>query len=501
MKRTKHIAVTINGKQIAVDAPVLLSTLTGDEKPCGGHGSCGKCRVLAHGDLSEISQAERRLLSPEDLERGIRLACLTYATGDCEIESLQGKEKEKILIRGSFSTAKIKPVFQKYGVSIDLGTTTLASRLYDTEGNLLAEDARHNPQGKWGADVISRMEAALGGEATALSDTICHALNDILLTLAKNANVCAKEIDGVVITGNTVMLSLLTGESVEPLSRAPFSARRLFGETITADELKLHTLSKNTSVYLPPCISAFVGADTVCAILATELCERNAAMLVDIGTNGETALWQGGRLTVCSTAAGPALEGVGISFGMGAQTGAIDQVSIVNGSFFAHVIGNTPPRGICGSGLIDAVACMLDLELLDESGYLENDPTVIHTPVSLTQADIRSLQLAKSAICAGILTLMEDRGLKPSALSELLVAGGFGTALTPRNAARIGLFPRTLAEHVRAVGNAALSGASLLLLSADTRQKAREVASRAVTISLADSPIFQKNYLRGMIFS
>ena len=501
MKQTKYITVTVNGNKITAKAPILLSTLTGEELPCGGHGSCGKCRVLAQGNLSEISPTERRLLSPAELAQGIRLACLTYATGDCEIESLQGKKKEKILTRGSFSTAKIQPVFQKYGVAIDLGTTTVASRLYDTEGKLLAEDARHNPQSNRGADVVSRMEAALGGAKDALRDAICNALNESISELSKIARISAKDIDGGVITGNTVMLSLLTGESVEPLSHAPFSASRLFGETVTADALNLHTLSKNTPIDLPPCISAFVGADTVCAILATDLCEKDAAMLVDIGTNGEMALWQGGRLTVCSTAAGPALEGVGISSGMQAQAGAIDRVSIVNGAFFAHVIEKTAPRGICGSGLIDAVACMLDLELLDENGSLEEDPCVIQSPVLLTQADIRALQLAKSAIRAGLETLIDNQNLKPSDISVLFVAGGLGASFHPRNASRIGLLPHGMTEKIRAVGNAALSGASLLLLNTDAGQRARDLASCAVTISLANSPIFQKNYLRGMIFS
>lgn len=494
----KRITVTVNGNKITAKAPVLLSSLTGDEKPCGGHGSCGKCRVLAHGDLSEMTDAEKALLSPAELAQGVRLACLTYATGDCEIESIRGTDGEKILTRGSFSTAKIKPAFQKYGVAIDLGTTTVASKLYDTEGNLLATDARHNPQGKWGADVISRMEAALGGAEGEISNAIRNALNEILLTLAKNANVCAKEIDGMVITGNTVMLSLLTEESVEPLSHAPFSASRLFGETVTADALNLHTLSKSTPIYLPPCISAFVGADTVCAILATDLCKAFTAMLVDVGTNGEMALWHDGRLTVCSTAAGPAFEGVGISMGMCAQAGAIDEVSIVNGSLFCHVVEQTNPVGICGSGLLDAVAAMLDLELLDAGGYLEDDPTVIDAPVCLTQADIRSLQLAKSAICAGLVTLIEHENLNPSDIPTLFVAGGLGTSLKPGSASRIGLFPKALAERLQAVGNAALAGASLLLLNTDARQRAHDLASCATTLSLAESNAFAETFTRGM---
>lgn len=180
----------------------------------------------------------------------------------------------------------------------------------------------------------------------------------------------------------------------------------------------LTCLHPATPVYLPPCISAFVGADITCAILATQLCEGNTALLAGIGTNGEMALWHDGKLTVCSTAAGPAFDGVGISMGMRGADGAIDKVTLSEGALQAHILGNGPPVGICGSGLVDAVACLLENGILDESGCLEDDSVVIADPVALIPKDIRMLQLAKSAICAGLVTLIDDAKISPPKLSQ-----------------------------------------------------------------------------------
>ena len=497
----EQITVMVNGRPVAAVAGMLLSEITHGERPCGGHGKCGKCRVVAHGHLSPPSEAERRLLSEAELARGVRLSCLTRVQGDCTVETnYAGQSTARIVTEGTARGIEIKPTFDRYGVAVDIGTTTLAARLYGADGKLLADVSRLNPQLQCGADVISRIEAALAGKADLLADLIRGALNEMLLELALAAHIDASEIDGVVITGNTVMLSLLVGASVEPFSHAPFDVERLFGEEMSACELSLTSLAPGTPVYPARCISAFVGADTVCAMLATGLCDRGTAMLADIGTNGEMALWHNGRLTVCSTAAGPAFEGVGISCGMRGAVGAIDRVAVVNGRLHAHVIGETEPIGICGSGLCDAAACMLDLELLDESGYLEDSPQVIQSPVALTQQDIRMLQLAKSAICAGLLTLAKSCSLQVTDVPVLYVAGGFGYYLNKRSAARIGLLPRALAEVSRAVGNAALDGAAMLLLNADQRVLCEKISSQAKMLELSTSPVFSEHYINGMMF-
>ena len=495
----KQIAVTVNGKPRLAVADMTLSEIINGEKPCGGHGKCGKCKVIAGGELSPLTEAELNLLSSDELVGGARLACLTRALGNCDITTVSEREISQIVTAGELPKIEIKPLFAKYGVAIDIGTTTLAARLYDTKGYLLAHTSRLNPQQEWGADVISRIEAALDGKAQELAKAIRQALDDMIYELADIAKISTKDVDCAVITGNTIMLSLLTEQSVEPFSHAPFNAKRLFAETITSDEIELYNLSQNTPIYLPPCISAFVGADTTCALLATQLCDGNTAMIADIGTNGEMALWHNKKLTVCSTAAGPAFEGVGISMGMRGADGAIDKVQIENGRLKAHVIGGGAPTGICGSGLVDAVACMLDLELVDESGYLEDDEFVIKSPVCLTPKDIRMLQLAKSAICAGIVALVDTEKLNASDISTLYIAGGFGNYLNKKNAAKIGLLPKDLTEGSKTVGNAALAGAAMILLNAEIKEKGEKIASSANTLDLSTNPVFSDQYMSGMM--
>ena len=221
-------------------------------------------------------------------------------------------------------------------------------------------------------------------------------------------------------------------------------------------------------------------------------------MLCDIGTNGEMALWHGGKLFVTSTAAGPVFEGAGIECGCMGVDGAIDKVGIVNGGLNAHVIGNTRPVGICGSGLVDAAACMLDLEIIDESGYLEDEQIIIQAPVCLNPKDIRMLQLAKSAICAGIMTLVESEGLDSSRISKLLVAGGFGSCLNRKNAVKIGLIPKAFSEKMQTVGNAALGGAAIFLLDKNARSKAELLSRNAKTVELSANPLFTGNYMKAM---
>ncbi|MBQ3017013.1 MAG: DUF4445 domain-containing protein [Clostridia bacterium] len=496
----KEINVTYLGRVIPATRDKSVAEIIGGERPCGGHGKCGKCKYIIEGEISPISDTERALLSESELSSGVRLSCLTYPLGDVTVRSIDEDGGAEIVTGGALPSFEPKPTFSKYGAAIDIGTTTLAAKLYDTSGAALSTAAAINPQGEFGADVISRIEAALGGSDLKLAEAVRGALDDLILELARGANISAADIDGVVITGNTVMLSLLVCESVEPHSHAPFAAKRLFGEALLASELGIKCLGAKTEIYLAPCISAFVGADTVCAILATELCERDTAMLCDIGTNGEMALWHGERLTVCSTAAGPAFEGVGISCGMRGGVGAIDRVSPIGGSLAAHVIGDVLPRGICGSGLVDAVAAMLELEIIDEGGYLEDDEYTILDPVALTPKDIRMLQLAKSAICAGLLTLLDGAKLAVSDVPKLYIAGGFGNYLSFANAARIGLLPKKLARVSKTVGNAALSGASMLLLDKDMRARAESIAKSAKTLDLTSSPTFTEKYIEGMMF-
>lgn len=504
----KTVTVLLNGTPLTCPAGTVLGDLMQaggrGHMPCGGHGKCGKCRVTVVGEVSDPTEDEKRALSPEELAGGIRLSCRVTVWGDCAVTTAE-QGRGQIVTHGAFpasmSGKTYDPAWSGYGVAIDIGTTTLAARLYDREGKLLSETSRLNPQSAWGADVISRMEAAMAGNAGKIAQITRRALDGMLTELADAAEVEASDIGAVVITGNTVMLHLLTETNVEPLTHAPFAAERLFGEVLTAKELGLTALSSDAPVYLPPCIAAFIGSDTVTATLASDLREiPETALLCDIGTNGEMVLWHEGTLYACSTAAGPAFEGAGISMGMSGRVGAIDRVWVRDGAIQAHVIGEGDPVGLCGSGLVDAVAALLDTELLDETGYLEDDPVCITEPVTIIQEDIRAVQLAKSAIHAGMRTLIHTARLDCDDVATLYIAGGFGSYLDVRNAGKIGLLPEELTDRVTVLGNAALTGAAMLLLCEDLRAVCERLARETRVVELATNPVFVSEYMERMMF-
>ena len=496
--------LTVNGTEYSVPAGIRLSDALARANvstswPCGGLGRCGKCRVKARGALSEPDVQERQLLSAEELAAGVRLACRTYVLGDCKAEAAVSSGEE-IATRGAGRVAAVRPAFSRYGAAVDLGTTTLAARIYDASGRLLASGGRMNPQSRFGADVISRIQASMDGARGELAACVREGIAALLAELCEKAGLSPAELDGAVIAGNTAMLYLLTASAPDALSRAPFEADRLFGEETDAAALAL-PLGEGARVYLPRCISAFVGADITAAITSSGLCRSDKTqLLADVGTNGEMALWHGGKLRCCSTAAGPAFEGAGLSMGMQGADGAIDHRTVEDGELCAHVIGGKDAKGVCGSGVVDALACLLDLEALDETGLLDGDPTPLSGDVSLTQKDVRMIQLAKSAVCAGMYTLVERASLTTDDVSELLVAGGFGSYLDLGSAGKIGLIPLSIVPRTRVIGNASLDGASMLLLDKALRAESEAMANAAETVDLSTDPVFMEQYTEGMFF-
>ena len=493
--------VTIENQRYLVERGTLLSDVIGPhhslELPCAGQGKCGKCRVTAAGQLSAVSKIEEKFLSAQELKQGIRLACCTRVEGDCEV-ILPQQGKNVICTDGQMPQFEKKPFFQNFGAAIDIGTTTLAARIYSKDG-LLGQVSGKNPQGRYGADVISRIGQALEGKGREIALCIRNAIAELLEELAKQADICVEEIDFLVITGNTAMLYLLTATDPDCLSHAPFTANQLFGEIRSGKDLGLPCTQ--AKVYLPRCMSAFVGADLTTALLASGLWNSaKTSLLVDIGTNGEMILCHEGHFYCCSTAAGPAFEGAGLSMGMAGKEGAVDHVAVIEGRLVPHVLGNGEPRGLCGSGIVDALAAFLETEILDESGLLEEEPAVVAGEVAVTQKDVRMVQLAKSAICAGIRTLVKSRGLSLKQIETLSVAGGFGSYLNLENAGKIGLIPSELVKESEVLGNAALMGAAMILLNSDFAEQSYQMACRAETIDLTVSPIFNEYYMEEMFF-
>ncbi|MFI3169691.1 MAG: ASKHA domain-containing protein [Faecalibacterium sp.] len=493
-----------NGAFFEVALGIKLSQVMGLhpslELPCAEQGRCGKCRVVASGALSPLSGAEQTHLSAAEQAAGVRLACQCTVQGDCTVQTSK-RAKSQVRVSGVMPQFALVPLFAQYGIAVDIGTTTLAAQLYDASGNLLAQASGQNPQVAFGADVISRIEGALSGKGKALADAIRGGVSALITQLCQDAQISPLAVEQLVVTGNTAMLYLLTEKNPEALSHAPFAADCLFGIECSAKELDFPCQAAR--VYLPPCMSAFVGADITTALLASELCTREeTALLADIGTNGEMALWHKGRLYCCSTAAGPAFEGAGLSMGMGGKDGAIDKVTPrAMGGYDIHVLGEVAPQGICGSGVIDALAAFLAQEEMDETGLLEDDFVLLGDAVQVSQADVRMVQLAKSAICAGMLTLVAGTdNLSAEQVSQLFLAGGFGSYIDLDNAATIGLIPPEYLDKTQVIGNAALSGAVMLLLNHHFYNMANTIAQDAITIDLSTNPRFSEAYMMGMMF-
>jgi len=464
--------------------------------PCGGKGRCGKCRVAASGALSVPEEEERRLL--EGAPEGTRLACLARVLGDCRAE-LPGAERMRIAENFTAGNEPLRPLYAgAYGAAFDIGTTTVVGYLFARERREpLAVLGETNRQGRCGADVLSRIEYAASHSPDTLRELICGQLADMLRALCARASVAPEAVGGLCVTGNTTMLHLAAGLDPYPLSQAPFRPASLFGGT---ERLRLPGF-EGLEAYLPRCISAYVGADITCSILASGIMrDRGNLLLVDAGTNGEMALRTDGRLLCCATAAGPAFEGAGISCGSGAVDGAVSAVRLRGGAYECGVIGGGPARTICGSGLIDAMACALRAGASDWRGRVRRGVIPIDGPVSLTQRDVRELQLAKGAVRAGMDTLVEAAGLTYGEIDRLVFCGGFGSFLHPDTAAEIGLIPAELCGRTVALGNAAGTGAGRILQSRSLIAEADGIAGTARVVELSTSKSFQTRYIRSMNF-
>ena len=448
--------------------------------PCGGRGICGKCIITVSGDISAPDEKE--------LAYGCRLSCRTRLYGDASVVL---HKDNKLIAECSSENIKgsgTNTTNDRYGAAVDIGTTTVALSVYDlTSGYCLASEATLNPQSTVAADVMGRIDAAMHEGLKDMQAMIVSCITELVQKTGY-----LDRIDRFVITGNTTMLYLLTGRNPRSFSAAPFRADYLFGETTTF-------LGK--PLYLPECMDAFVGADITCALLNSGMCDSaETALLCDIGTNGELALWKNGTLYTTSTAAGPAFEGAGISCGCQSISGAIEAVTLKGNALEVQTIGNAPAVGICGSGIIDAIACFLDNGTIDETGAMEEDFVTLCPNVTINREDIRSIQLAKAAIAAGIQTLLTLTDTQEEEISTLYIAGGFGSHLHIDSAVRIGLLPQSLQNKIKVIGNAALKGAASFLTDNTLKEKARGIISNATCINLGGMPEFYECYIHEMYF-
>lgn len=471
----------------------------GVEFPCGGNGRCRGCRVRVLQGSASVNDTQRERLSPDEIANGWRLACQMEPESDLVIELRQWD----VPILANDTEFAFTPR-KGLGIAVDIGTTTLVAQLVDlTTGHVLGVRSALNPQAQHGADVMSRVELAVTRDgARLLTKLIREEVGGMVRSLLDEAPLGAGNLHKVTIVGNTVMHHLFCGIDLEPLSHYPFEPVN-DGEMVFSHSDLGWSIDQPARVHFLPCLGGFVGSDILAGVVATGLAESLELVgLVDLGTNGEIVIGNHDRMLCASTAAGPAFEGARISTGMRASTGAIYGVEERKGEPFVHVIGDVPPIGICGSGLVDAVAVGLGLGRILPSGRLARglDEFALAPGVALTQTDIRQLQLAKGAISAGIRILLSQWGAEPGDMKRLYLAGAFGNYIKRTSARRIGLLDYD-PETIVPMGNTGLLGAKLALFSEDGDDAGdQNVRNRTEHVSLNTDPAFQDTYVEEMLF-
>ena len=405
------------------------------------------------------------------------------------------------------------------GVAVDIGTTTMVAYLLDLQtGAQLATASMLNPQRPHGGDVISRAEYAAGHAdgAARLADLVRGAIRDMIGQMLDKASLPSADLRHIALVGNTVMMHLLAGLETAHIARIPFVP--VYARTLHVRAAEIDLPFENAIATLGPCVSGYVGADTVAALLACDMDKKpGVRLMIDIGTNGEIALGGAERLLCCSAAAGPAFEGAHIRCGSGAVTGAIDRVRIEDGQVHVTTIGGATPSSICGSGIVDAVAQMLDAGILDETGRIDEDEIPeayedrlfesegglafrLAEGVYICQKDIREVQLAKAAIAAGIEILLQEANVSVEDVEALYLAGGFGNFIDRQSACRIGLLPGALLERIQPIGNGAGAGAQRMVLEREALVRAEAMRTRMEYVELSASADFQELFAEEMLF-
>ena len=476
----------------------LLKVLQGNGfevySPCGGNGTCGKCQVYVKGE-------------------GDVTSCIYQVTSDIEIV-LPEKREAKILVEQHGHTVQVpfNPgtsaglSYYPHGVAIDIGTTTLVFYLVNLViGGIIETRAVVNPQTKFGADVISRINysTSTSGGLEILQKEILEAINLQLDHFVELAEITRNELVKISIAGNTTMLHLLLGVDPLPIALAPFTPAFIDEQIVKGSDLNLNC-HPDAEIKILPSIAAYIGADIVAGIASIKPSSQfQKYLFMDIGTNGELALITPETIWCCATAAGPAFEGANISCGMSAVEGAIS----IFGDDGYRVIGNAVPVGLCGSGLIDVVAYLVENKFVQSDGLLSEDFVIVPEnilsgtkEIVLTQQDIREVQLAKSAIMAGVKVLLKKASLTFADLDALFLAGGFGSYIDVKSAVKIGMLPGEMEDKTISLGNTSGTGALLALKSVQFDQVIQEIRHRSCYVELSEDEDFVLDYVMNMDF-
>ncbi|MDD6679253.1 MAG: ASKHA domain-containing protein [Firmicutes bacterium] len=462
------------------------------DAPCGGKGLCGKCKVLLDGQ--EV------------------LSCQTVLEKNCTV-TLPQQEKTDILTTGI--SGNMEPDGKnRYVLAFDIGTTTVVCYLLDgMTGGLLATDSMLNPQTAFGADVISRIQYVMETGSHRLKTEIHQGMGKLTLRVCEKGGIPAEDVTLACVVGNTAMHHLFLGIDPTSLTVPPYMPQ-VYHE-MEVPSLGILPISPKGILRILPNIAGFVGADTVACLVATGFDRREElTLMIDIGTNGEMVLGDKNRWIACSTAAGPAFEGMKIHCGMRGAAGAIDHAKWENGKLVCSVIGGGKAVGICGSGLLDVVRALLEAGVITDTGRMDTeegepdcwtrvdgmDAYILQDGVVLTAKDVREVQLAKAAIRAGIELLARRLGVRTDSISHVLLAGAFGNYLDPASACAIGMIPPALQSRIVPIGNAAGEGSKLCAVSRKAFAYAEHLAENAEFLELASLPEFQDCYVDQLTF-
>lgn len=547
----QRITINLNTDSKTTDKTTILEYcrshgIAGIETPCGGKGTCGKCKVtVTKPYYKDVLACQTKICDgmeiivgrKESTGTGTGTAGQDIQTASNARYSIDKEDSMVVLTNGGSISEKFNEHVNRNVVlnedtlaACDIGTTTVVCYLIDKEtGQIISTRSGANPQRSFGADVLSRIDAAAraddndkaNGGLQMMQTQIVSLLNGWISEMLTE---CGRtKVSRFSVAGNTVMCHLLMGISPEKLGKAPFMPDEYFGRKFNPLDIGLENCQ---TMIIFPDVSGFVGGDITAGMMETVNCNE-LTLYLDIGTNGEMALGKGDRYVCCATAAGPAFEGAQIELGMPAAKGAVDKVWLEGRRIKYSVIGNDRPVGLCGSGLIDALAVLLKAGIIDENGTIlsgqelpilfrsyvfevEAEETAQSTELSLavhiapgvyiTQEDIRKLQLAKGAIAAGIEVLFKEYGCTPCNIDVLTFAGGFGNYIDKASAAAIGLFPQELLDKAKEVGNAAGNGAVSAALSQEAWERALEISGDMRYIELASYPHFNEMYVEHMNF-
>ena len=489
---------------------------------CNGLGVCGKCKIKL--ESTDVSISERKLLGEENIKSGYRLACMhSIDEVDKEfiLKSFESEKKpESIVLTESFTPKIIHTNIQeKYGIAIDIGTTTVAMELIDLKNaKIISKVADVNSQVKFGFDVMSRIAFTLENPEglSTLQKSIVDTLNTLINKLLDESKIRREDIAELAVSANTTMCHILLGESVESLGKFPFLPRFTEVKRVCAKDIGIDL---DATLITLPHISGFLGSDIVSGVYASGICDDKDKniLFIDIGTNGEMLLKTDNNLLATSCAIGPALEGMNISCGIRAGIGAIDDFHIDEADISYTTIGNTDPIGICGSGVLSMVRELLKSGFINKMGAIDKKcldsnhsfikaddsgkPFIkINDNLYFTAKDIRQVQLAKGAILSGIRALIKKAGIETCDITRVCIAGQFGKYISMDSFFGVGLLPKEFEGKVEYLGNTSLTGAYMALLDKNAIEYMSEISVETEYFELSKLEEYEKIFAKALRF-